>query len=218
MTVDTDDKPRQYRAHRHRPPVDHRFLGFDTRVFPYALVILTVWLVWAVIVPAVDSAVSSENPTVAGDRVSVTETLSFVPAADWNIDSGFRVGERGADPTSFPSVGLTRSSVNFSVVADSFDGTPDELLTQIDAVSAGETGNSFLAISGARRNVVTDGGLTGVQVDFNTPTSAGSVTTFVVDGTGIRVQIVGPPDQIANRSQELQDMLSSIGTTEGEQR
>lgn len=216
MPVDTAEQPQQHRAHRHRPPVDHRFLGFDTRVFPYALVILAVWLVWVVIVPALDSAVTSENPTVAGDRISVTESVSFVPAADWNIDSGFRVDERGADPNSFPAVGLTRSSVDFSVAADTFDGTPDELLTQIDAVSAADTGDSFLAISGARQNVVTDGGLTGVQVDFNTPTSAGSVTTFVVDGTGIRVQIVGPPDQIANRSQDLQDMLASIGTIEGQ--
>lgn len=213
MTVDTAEHPQQHRAHRHRPPVDHRFLGLDTRVFPYALAILAVWLVWVVVVPAIDSAVTSEDPTVAGDRIAVTENLSFVPAAEWNIDTGFRVGERGA-VDNYPAVGLTRSSVNFSVTTDSYDGSPDELLTQIDSVSSAETGSSFLAISGARQTVVTDGGLTGVQVTFNTPTSAGSVTTFVEDGTGVRVQIVGPPDQIADRSDELADMLSSLGRTE----
>lgn len=118
-------------------------------------------------VPAIDSAVKSENPTVAGDRLAVTETVSFVPAAEWNIDTGFRVGERGA-VDSVPEVGLTRSSVNFAVAADSFDGTPDELLTQIDAVGSATNGSSFLAISGARQTIVTDGGLTGVQVSFNT--------------------------------------------------
>ncbi|WP_172650903.1 hypothetical protein [Rhodococcus opacus] len=181
--------------------MDHRFLGFDTRVFPYALAIFAVWLLWVVIVPAIDAAVTSEDPTVVGDRIAVTDTLSFVPATDWNIDSGFRVGDRGAGD-SLPAVSLTRSNASLSVLADTFDGTADDLLTQIDAVSAATDG-SILAISGERQPVVTDAGLPGVQITFDTPRAAGSVTTFVVDGEGIRVQVVGPPDQIANRSPEI---------------
>ncbi|MGE2867349.1 hypothetical protein [Rhodococcus sp. NJ-530] len=42
------------------------------------------------------------------------------------------------------------------------------------------------------------------------------MTTFVVDGKGIRVQVVGPPDQIAARSREITDMIASIGTHEGD--
>ncbi|ARE34456.1 hypothetical protein A0W34_14930 [Rhodococcus sp. BH4] len=206
-------------AHKHeplhgrRPPADHRFLGFDTRVFPHALAILAVWMLWTVIVPAIDSAVSSEDPTGAGDRMAVTETVSFAAPAGWNVDSGFRTDQHGASD-SLPRVTLTDGTVTVSVDADTFSGTADELLSQTDAVSLATNGSSVLAVSGARQPISTDGGLSGVQVSFDTPRSAGSVTTFVVDGKGIRVQVVGPPDQIAARSREITDMIASIGTHE----
>ncbi|GAA3708072.1 hypothetical protein GCM10022238_23970 [Gordonia hankookensis] len=183
-------------------------------MFPHAVAILAVWLLWVVIVPAIDSALPSEDPVVAGDRLSITPTLSFVPAPDWNVESGFRVGERGASK-SVPPIELTRGNITFSVRADSFAGTPDELLTQIDAVGSATNGNSVLALAGSRQPFSTDAGLTGVQITFNTPSSAGSVTTFVVGGTGLSVQVVGPPDQITDRSEEIDAMISSIGPTEG---
>lgn len=215
MSITTGTGPRhQPSPHRRRPPADHRFLGLDTRVFPHAVAILLVWLLWVVIVPAIDSAVSSDDPTVAGDQLAITQTLSFVPATDWNIASGFRVGERDAID-SIPAVELTRGNITLYVRADSFTGTPDELLTQIDAVDTATNGKSVLAMSGSRQPFVTDSGLTGVQITFNTPSIAGSVTSFVLDGTGVEVEVVGPPDQITNRSEEIADMISSVGATEG---
>lgn len=199
--------------HPHRrPPADHRFLGLDSRVFPYAVAIVAVWLLWAVIVPAIDSAVSADDPTSAGDRLQLTPTLSLAVGPGWNVDSGFRVGQRNAtnDP---PAVSLTRGGITFTVDTDSFKGSADELLTQIDAVATATQGKSVLANSGSREPVTTDGGLSGVRVRFDTPRAAGEVATFVTDGTGIRVQVVGPPDQIANRSAEISTMVSSIGTT-----
>ncbi len=183
-------------------------------MFPHALAILAVWLLWVVIVPAIDSAVSSEDPTVVGDRLAVTDSISFAPVPGWNVDSGFRVEQHGASD-SVPRVALTRGNVTFSVDADTFDGTAGELLSQVDAVGSATNGNSVLALSSAPRPVTTEGGLSGVQIRFDTPSAAGSVTTFVVDGTGLRVQVVGPPDQIADRSQEIDAMLAGIGTTEG---
>ncbi|WP_370185509.1 hypothetical protein [Rhodococcus wratislaviensis] len=47
----------------------------------------------------------SQDSTVARDRLAVTDTVSLVPAPDWNIDSGFRVVDHGADD-SFPAIGL----------------------------------------------------------------------------------------------------------------
>lgn len=215
MSTSTGTGPRhQPSPHRRRPPADHRFLGFDTRVFPHAAAILLVWLLWVVIVPAIDSAVSSDDPAVTGDQLAITPTLSFVPATDWNIASGFRVGERSASDT-VPSVELTRGNIVLTVTADSFTGTPDELLTQIDAVDTATNGKSVLAMSGSRQPLATDAGLIGVQITFNTPSTAGSITSFVVDDTGVNVQVVGPPDQITDRSAEIADMISSIGATEG---
>ncbi|ORM35161.1 hypothetical protein [Williamsia sp. 1135] len=186
-------------------------------MFPYAAAILAVWLVWAIIVPAIDSAVSSDNPTAAGDRMQVTSTVSLAVGPDWNIDSGFRVGERGASD-SLPAVVLTQSGITFAVEADKFSGTADELLSQIDAVDSATYGQSVLALSGSREPVTTEGGLSGVQIRFDTPRAAGSVTTFVARGDGIRVQVVGPPDQLANRGQEIDAMIDSVGTTEGDAR
>lgn len=182
-------------------------------MFPHALVILAVWLVWVVIVPAIDSAVSAEDPVAVGDRLEVTDSLSFAPVPGWNVDSGFRVGQHGASDSA-PRVALTRGNVTFSVDADTFDGTASELLSQIDAVGAATSGNSVLAMSSAPQPVTTAGGLSGTQVRFDTPSAAGSVTTFVVNGTGLRVQVVGPPDQITDRGREIDAMITGIGTTE----
>lgn len=217
MVSHTDARTRP-EHHRRRPPADHRFLGLDTRVFPHALAIVAVWLLWAIVLPAIDSAVSQENPVTPGVRLAVTETVSIAPATDWNIVSGFTVDERGADENTRPDIELTRGNITFSVRADSFDGTPDDLLTQIDAVSAATTGDSVLAQSGARTPFVTDTGLTGVQVTFTTPSSAGSVTTFVVDDTGLDIQVVGPPDQITDRTPEITAMIASVTDSKGDAR
>jgi len=165
--------------------------------------------------PAIDSAVTSDDPTVAGDRLAVTESVSFTAPQGWNIDSGFRIDDRGASD-SLPAVELTSGTTVVVADADNFTGTADELLSQVDAVSLATNGSSALAISGARQPITTNGGLTGVQVNFDTPQRAGSVTTFVVDGKGIRIRVAGSPDQIAARSQEIADMIASLGTTEGE--
>lgn len=217
MVSHTDAPTTSTHPHRRRPPADHRFLGLDTRVFPHALVILAVWLLWVIAVPALDSAVSQENPVTAGERLSITDSVSMRPATDWNVVSGFRVDERGGDD-SVPGIELTRGNITFSIRADSFDGTPDDLLTQIDAVSAATTGDSVFAQSGARTPFVTDTGLTGVQVTFTTPSSAGSVTTFVVDDTGLDVQVVGPPDQITDRTPEITAMIASVTDSKGDAR
>lgn len=102
-------------------------------MFPHAVAILAVWLLWVVIVPAIDSAVSSEDPTVAGDRLAVTASVSFAVPEGWNINSGFRINQPAATD-SVPRVELAGSSVSFLVDADDFTGTADELLSQVDAV------------------------------------------------------------------------------------
>ncbi len=146
--------------------------------------------------------------------MAVTDSISFAAAPGWNVDSGFRVGQHGASD-AVPPVTLTRGNVTFAVDADKFDGTAGELLSQIDAVGTATNGNSVLAQSSAPQPVTTNAGLSGVQVRFDTPSATGSMTTFVVDGSGLRVQVVGPPDQIADRGQEIAAMLAGIGTTEG---
>lgn len=195
--------------HRRRPPADHRFLGIDTRVFPHALVILAVWLLWTVALPAVDSALPQDDPVMPGDLLSVTESVTMRPATDWNVASGFRIDQRGADD-SVPNIELTRGNITFTTRADTFDGTPDELLTQVDAVSAATGGGSVLELSGSPTPFVTNTGLTGAQVDFATPSIAGSITALIVDGTGIEVQVSGPPEQITDRAPEITTMIASI--------
>ncbi|WP_328810459.1 hypothetical protein [Rhodococcus sp. NBC_00294] len=178
-------------------------------MFPHAVVILAVWLLWVIAVPALDSAVAQDDPVRPGDRLSITDSVSMTPATEWNIASGFRVDERATDD-SLPGIELTRGNIFLTVRADSFDGTPDDLLTQVDTVSASISGNSVLGLSGARTPFITDTGLTGVQVTFTTPSAAGSLTTFVVDGTGLDVEVSGPPAQITDRTPEITAMIASI--------
>jgi hypothetical protein len=69
------------RARGGRVAVEHRFLGLDKRTMPLALVVAGLWLLWAVILPWVDGGVACDDPIRPGDRVRLTDEVSFAPTA-----------------------------------------------------------------------------------------------------------------------------------------
>jgi hypothetical protein len=198
--------------HIPRVPVEHRFLGLDKRSFPYAAAVLVVWLVWAVIVPKVNDAIAYDDPVVAGDRMALTDDIVFTPAVGWNVTAGFRVGEEGALPQSGAAV-LDSGGVQFAIVPDAFDGTPNELIQQINKVTTRTTKGESFHVTGQRFTVTTDSGEVGVAEGFVSPRTQGVIAAFVIDGTGLQVQVVGPPDQISAVSDQVTDMVESITKT-----
>ena len=49
------------RRHRERVPVEHRFGGLDRRSFVPALVVVGIWLLWAVALPHLDGAIDHDD-------------------------------------------------------------------------------------------------------------------------------------------------------------
>ncbi len=112
---------------------------------------------------------------------------------------------------------LANGSVAFAVTVGSFDGTPDELLDQINEVQASTESIAQFATTGARVSVTTDSGETGVVETFTGSEVSGKIAAFVRDGKGIQVVVLGLPDDMARHADDIEEMVTSIGaaSTEG---
>ena len=203
---------------RNRVPAEHRLLGLDRRTFPWAFAVIALALLWTVVLPAVDERVDYDDPVRAGERFAVTDDLAITPPAGWNVDSGFRVSDDPAAGEAEPIV-LTSGGMTFQASADSFSGTPDDLLDQVDAITTTTGGVEAFHTTSDRTTVTTDSGLVGVAEGFTSRRSQGVIVAFVDDGKGIEMQLVGTPDQMSALSDDVAAMVESLGPrdTSGEE-
>lgn len=193
---------------RHRVPVEHRLLGLDRRTLPFAIVLVAVWLLWVVVVPAIDDAVPWRDTTRAGDVFQVADTVTVTPAVGWGVQSGLRTTDRTASGDTSADLVLVGNGVAFQVTSGPWSGTPEDLLaggltldgTQLD---------DFRSSSGVD-TIRTGDGHVGVLQSFATPTVEGLVAALVFDGTGVQVQVFGTPEQLARNTEDIGRMLSSI--------
>ncbi|OZC45896.1 hypothetical protein CH267_28625 [Rhodococcus sp. 06-621-2] len=200
--------------HRQRVPAEHRVLGLDRRTLAPALLVIAVFLVLTVAVPRVDAAIGWNDPVRAGQQLALTDTIAFTPRTGWEVETGFRVGEkdrRSGDAT------VSGDGVTFQVTADSFDGTPDDLVDQVEKVTSRTTDPSF-RVDGDRATLTTAAGQTGVVQAYSSVRGDGLVAAFVVDGTGLKVTAYGPPTQMTAAATDIKDMISSIQTVDGSNR
>lgn len=199
-------------------PVEHRWLGLDRRTIPPALFVLVLAFVFATVIPAIDAAVEPDNPVEAGDVMNLGGGLTMVPAEGWNIDTGLRVDDATNSPTvgGAPPVKLSNGSVAFSVTVGSFDGTPAELLDQINEVQADTSTIDQFATTGDRVSVTTNSGETGVVETFTGSEVSGKIAAFVRDGKGIQVVVLGLPEDMALHADDIENMVTSIGATSTE--
>ena len=174
-----------------RVPVEHRLLGLDKRSFPYALFVIAVFLVATVLVPRVNDAIAWDDPVRAGEQLALTDTIAFTPATGWNVETGFRVGEGGSAVTSGEAT-VAGDGVTFDIVPDTFDGTPGELLDQIEKVTS-RTGDPTSRSTGDPATITTPAGDVGVIQTYSSVNGDGLVAAFVIDGTGARDHRLRPP-------------------------
>ena len=197
------------RPHRERVPVEHRFGGLDRRSFVPALVVVGIWLLWAVALPHLDGAIDHDDQVQAGERFAISEDLAITPPPGWSVIDGFRTSDvpaTGSDGATF-----SNGTVTVYVDTDDYTGTPSDLLEQIDKVtSATGTVESFHVTDG-RATVSTSSGLTGVSESYTGRGFEGTITAFVSDGTGIEIMSAGQPDQKAAASRQIAHMIDSIG-------
>lgn len=199
------------RARAARVPVEHRIFGLDRRSLPFALAAVGVWLLWTVVLPWVDGRIGWEDTIRAGDRVQLTDDVTFAPAPGWGLQSGLRTTDRTSSGiTSTPQVELTNDGVIFLAQRGAWKGTPRALLDQITKITSTEAGRDSFELSTRPTTLQTASGVDGVLEGFRTPRSEGLIAAFVFGDTGLQVQVVGAPAQLADRSEEIGRMLSSI--------
>jgi hypothetical protein len=191
-----------------RVPVEHRVLGLDRRSFPYALTVVAVFLLLTVVVPRIDDAVDWDDPVRAGERLALTDTISVAPPTGWEVEQGFRVGPDGS-ATESGQASLSGDGVVVTVLPDDFEGTPAELLEQIEKVTSSTQDPSF-RVSDEPATVTTSAGETGVVQTYSSARGDGVIAAFVLDGTGIKVTAYGPPPQLRAAATEITDMIASI--------
>lgn len=196
-------------------PVEHRFLGLDRRTIAPAVVVLALAFVFATVIPAIDAAIEPDNPVRPGDVVNLGKGLTLVPAQDWNIAKGLRVGDETNAPAtgSAPPVELSNGSVSLRVVVGPFAGTPNALLDQVNRLNTELDGIDQFATTGDRVSVTTAQGATGVVETFTGSNVDGKIAAFVFDGTGVEVLVVGLPEDMALHQDDIQAMVDSIEST-----
>jgi hypothetical protein len=193
-----------------RVPVEHRFLGLDRRTFPYALAAVAVWFVWTVLAPWVDSRVPWDDTTRAGERIRLTDTVTFAPAAGWGLESGLRTTDITKSGQTATDVELTSDGVTFYVQRGPWRGSARQLLDQITKITSTTSGKEGFALSTSPVGFQTRSGHDGVLEQFRSTRVEGLLAALVFGAEGLRVQAVGPPEQLAGHADEIGQMLASI--------
>ena len=196
-------------------PVEHRFLGLDRRTIAPALAVLALAFIFATVIPAINAAIKPDNPVRPGDVLNLGKGLTLVPAQDWNIVKGLRVGDATNAPAtgSAPPVELSNGSVSLRVLVGPFAGTPNALLDQINRLNTELDGIDQFATTGDRVSVTTAQGATGVVENFTGSAVDGKIAAFVYDGTGVEILVVGLPEDMALHQDDIQTMVDSLAST-----
>jgi hypothetical protein len=196
-------------------PVERRVFGIDKRTILPSLAVLALALLLGMVLPNIDESVSYDDPVVAGDVVDlVGGKLIFVPAEGWNRIDGSLVGEGATESVGSKTV-LAAEDVSVSIVTGTFDGTPDELLDQINDLNEDLQDPRGLGSAGPRQPITSATGLTGVAETFTGLDERGVTAAFVVDvdGTAVGVQVVvrGSAESVSDRLDEIATMLDTVG-------
>ncbi len=202
-----------------RVPVEHRWLGLDRRSAPYALVALAVIALWAWVMPWVAGQVAWDDPVRAGEAIQVTDDVTMTAAPGWGVVSGLRTTDRTrSGERSVDQVVLVKDGVVFSILQGPFAESARRLLSQAERITGAGAGDGGFDVTGGVRDETTASGLRGVAQDFSSARNVGTVTTFVVNDTGIEIQVVGPEAQVTALSDETAAMVDSLSRDAGETR
>ena len=199
---------------RHRVPAEHRVLGLDRRTFAYAVPALVVYLLWAWLVPWIDNQVPWDDPIRAGDVLQVTDDVTMTPSAGWGLVSGLRTSDKPRDGTvATDQTVLTEDGIYFEVTQGPFTGSTRRLLRQINRISTTTGDPAGFSVTGSPRPLTTDSGLRGLVEGFESQRNVGVSAAFVVDDTGIEVQVIGTPEAMKQKRRDIEAMLLSFTDT-----
>ena len=178
-----------------RVPVEHRLLGLDRRYLLPLLGVAAVWLLWAVVLPAVDESIS-RSEVGTGDVVHLARGVSYTPAEGWVY--------AGTPAPGAPTSEVYSEGVSFVVHSGAFAGSSEELLATVDDE------DEQLQVTGATRSVPLSGGVVGVAQEIHDGDALGALFAFAHDGTGVTVEIDGPANIVPLQTEDLGRMIAGI--------
>jgi hypothetical protein len=202
---------------------DDRILGIDRRTILPSLLVLGFAVLLSIILPSIDSTTKYHDQIHKGDVAAVAQGITIVPTPGWALASGALVGHTRSPVGSTATTQLVSGAVNFYVQAAPFAGTPSQLLTRVNSISAHlHHARGKAAGTSGRYRVTTRQRAVGVAEDFNNATRQGSVVAFVFktrpslrsqgvpSREGVEVVVSGPTASIARRRDDIVAMIRSI--------
>ncbi len=129
----------------------------------------------------------------AGEQLALTNTISFTPTTGGT--SRAASGSARAGRASRAAGRRRRRRGDLPGRARHFDGTPAELLDQVEKVTSATDDPSF-QVDGDPATVTTPAGEVGVVQTYSSVIGDGLVAAFVIDGTGLKITAYGPPAQM----------------------
>lgn len=193
-----------------RPPAEFRLLGLDRRTFKLPLIVVAIYVLWAVVAPAINGAVDYDDPVRAGDALVISPTTTMAPPVGWGVESGVRTSDETRGPMSnSPSTAVVGDGVVISTQAGTFDGDARAFVTQVAENDAKIAADSSFTVKGEPRTITVDGHR-GVAQEFKTLAGEGAVFGFVEDGKAIAIVVSGTEDALERAATKLGHAIASI--------
>lgn len=193
-----------------RVPVEHRFFGLDRRSLLPGLVVIALFVLWTVIVPSVNDLLRYSQQTKAGDVFVLKQGLTMDAQPGWGVDSGLLTTDKPRSQAAGETVALSKGGVSFSVTSGPFRGDARQLLGQIRKVDHALAGDEAFHVSSDVVTFHTNEGHRGVAQAYTTVAGAGVVTALVYGDTGVKLTFTGSTTALADRGEEVGDMIDSI--------
>lgn len=177
-------------------PVEHRVLGLDKRKMAGTLGVLALIVLWATVMPFIDSSIRYDDEVAAGQAFEVGSGVTIVPPTRWEVD---------------PQTALTQGSLvvhsaglTVTVTVGTFDGELPDLM---------ESANDSLDIHRITRpqsSITTTQGSAGLIESFDSANSHGSLAVFAHDGVGVEIESLGPEPLATKYADEINAMIISL--------
>jgi hypothetical protein len=195
-------------------PVEHRWAGLDRRTIGPAAGVLVLVLLWAIVLPAVDRAVSQEREVEAGTVLGVGRGVTFVPAVGWNIDDGLTAAQAHGKLPSALVAKVTTGGTSVEVRTVTWDGDLEALLARVNEINEDENDPGW-HVTGPQHSVTTADGATGLGEESVAPAGPGRIYAFLHDEVGVEVVVTSTHAEEGQHRSAIDDMVASISFGDG---
>jgi hypothetical protein len=193
-----------------RVPAEHRVFGLDRRTLLPGLVVTGVFLVWVVLIPAINSALSYDQTTKAGDVFLLAPGVEMQAQQGWGVEKGLLASETTRSKSEGDGVLLVNGGVSFEITPGPYEGDVRPLLDSIDKVTAAAQSDEAFTVGGDVQSFETTEGHPGLLQTYTTKEGEGVIGALVYGETGLQITAAGPSTEPESKLEEIAQMIASI--------